>query len=60
MTTDRPTFEHRRTRSELDPRFQKIGISAVAAAARYPSESRNPAYAPVESNDTARAATAET
>jgi len=32
---------------ELDLRYGKIGISAVAAALRYQSDSRNPAYAPV-------------
>lgn len=30
----------------LDSRYGKIGISAVAAAMRYQSESRNTAYAP--------------
>ncbi|MEI7804212.1 MAG: hypothetical protein WCI56_02675 [Hyphomicrobiales bacterium] len=31
----------------LDGQYGKIGISAVAAAMRYQSEPRNPAYAPV-------------
>jgi len=31
---------------ELDARYGKIGISAVAAAIRYQGEARNPAYAP--------------
>ena len=31
----------------LDCRYGKIGISAVAAAMRYQSESKNMAYAPV-------------
>jgi hypothetical protein len=39
--------EQRRERAELDARYGKIGISAVAAAVRYQSDSRNPAYAPV-------------
>jgi hypothetical protein len=43
----RPRPEQRRERAELDARYGKIGISAVAAAVRYQSESRNPAYAPV-------------
>jgi len=30
----------------LDCRYGKIGISAVAAAMRYQSEPKNPAYAP--------------
>ena len=31
----------------LDGRYGKIGISAVAAAVRYQSDAKNPAYAPV-------------
>ena len=46
MESRRATPEQRRERSELDPRFGKIGISAVAAAMRYASERKNPAYAP--------------
>jgi hypothetical protein len=34
-------------RPDLDARYGRIGISAVAAAARYQHEYRNPAYAPV-------------
>jgi hypothetical protein len=30
----------------LDARYGKIGISAVAAAARYQGTAKNPAYAP--------------
>jgi hypothetical protein len=30
----------------LDRRYGKIGISAVAAAARYQGSAKNPAYAP--------------
>ena len=30
----------------MDARFGKIGISAVAAALRYSSDTKNPAYAP--------------
>jgi hypothetical protein len=47
MESRRATTEQRRERTELDPRFGKIGISAVAAALRYPSEAKNSAYAPV-------------
>ena len=47
----RPRPEQRRERAELDARYGKIGISAVAAAVRYQSESRNPAYAPVSPHD---------
>jgi len=32
--------------ADLDQRYGKIGISAVAAAIRYQSEARNPKYAP--------------
>ena len=38
MKSQRATPEQRRDRAELDPRFGKIGISAVAAAMRYQSE----------------------
>jgi hypothetical protein len=33
---------------DLDARYLRIGISAVAAAVRYQSDARNPAYAPSE------------
>ena len=33
--------------ADLDRRYGAIGISAVAAALRYQSEAKNPAYAPV-------------
>jgi hypothetical protein len=33
---------------DLDRRYGRIGIPAVAAALRYPSDSKNPEYAPVE------------
>ena len=32
--------------TELDRRYGRIGISAVAAAARYQGSAKNPAYAP--------------
>ena len=32
----------------LDSRYGRIGISAVAAAVRYQSEAKNPAYAPAK------------
>jgi hypothetical protein len=48
MNSQRAAPEHRRERAELDPRFGKIGISAVAAAMRYGSDARNPAYAPAK------------
>src|SRR5882724_2586099 len=60
MKSQRAAPEQRRERAEMDPRFGKIGISAVAAALRYASDSRNPAYAPashrvVEETDDAAA-----
>jgi hypothetical protein len=48
MNPQRATTEQRRERAELDPRFGKIGISAVAAALRYGGDARNPAYAPAK------------
>ena len=51
MNSQRATTEQRRERAELDPRFGKIGISAVAAAMRYGSDARNPAYAPAKPSD---------
>src|SRR3954468_11093182 len=44
MESRRVTSEQRRERTEHDARFGNIGISAVAAALRYQSESKNPAY----------------
>ena len=44
--SNRASPDQRRERAELDARFGKIGISAVAAAVRYKSESKNPLYAP--------------
>jgi hypothetical protein len=40
-----PAREH----PDLDRRYGAIGISAVAAAVRYQSDSKNPEYAPAES-----------
>jgi hypothetical protein len=47
MQSQRATPEQRREPAELGARFGKIGISAVAAAVRYQSDSRNTASAPV-------------
>ncbi len=46
MDFRRATSDQRRERADLDARFGKIGISAVAAAVRYRSDSKNPNYAP--------------
>ena len=35
----------------LEVRYGKIGISAVAAAVRYQSDGKNPAYAPSQTED---------
>ena len=48
MESRRATSEQRRQRTEIDPRFGRIGISAVAAALPYRSDAKNSAYAPVE------------
>ena len=40
-----------RESENLDGRYGKIGISAVAAALPYQSEAKNPAYAPVVHRD---------
>jgi hypothetical protein len=48
MMSQRATPEQKRERAELDPRFGKIGISAVAAALRYGSDAKNPRYAPAK------------
>jgi len=48
MKSQRAASEQRRDRAGLNPRFGKIGISAVAAAMRYQGEIKNPAYAPAK------------
>jgi hypothetical protein len=50
---DEPSQEKRPRPTELDRQYGKIGISAVAAAVRYQSDAKNPAYAPtaVRSDD---------
>ena len=48
MESQRATPEQRRERAGLDPRFGKIGISAVAAALHYPGDAKNPLYAPAK------------
>jgi hypothetical protein len=48
MANDEARFAVERT--PLDRRYGKIGISAVAAAARYQGAAKNPAYAPVAMN----------
>ena len=37
-------------RPDLGRRYGRIGISAVAAALRYQSDAKNPAYAPVDTS----------
>ena len=48
MKSQRATTEQRRERADIDPRFGKIGISAVAAALHYQSDSKNTLYAPAK------------
>lgn len=55
MKSQRATSEQRRERAELDARYGKIGISAVAAALRYQGGSKNPAYAPAKVRDSENA-----
>ena len=50
----RPTTKSPRNGPDLDSRYGKIGISAVAAALHYQSEAKNPAYAPVVPRDDQR------
>jgi hypothetical protein len=38
------------TRPALDACYGRIGISAVAAAARYQGDAKNPAYAPTSTH----------
>jgi hypothetical protein len=38
------------SRPALDACYGRIGISAVAAAARYQGDTKNPAYAPTPTN----------
>jgi hypothetical protein len=45
-----PTSDQRKA-EDLDGRYGKIGISAVAAALPYQSDAKNPAYAPVVHRD---------
>jgi hypothetical protein len=55
MTTKNAADSQRqRDDSNLDNRYGKIGISAVAAAVRYQSDAKNPKYAPVVPSDEAR------
>jgi hypothetical protein len=57
--SERASPDQRRERAELDARYGKIGISAVAAAIRYRSDCRNPVYAPAPpSNEPAEEAAA--
>ena len=53
--SERASPDQRRERAELDARYGKIGISAVAAALRYRSDSKNPVYAPAPPNANAPA-----
>lgn len=46
-TTQKATAKDNAKETALDRRYGAIGISAVAAAARYQGASKNPAYAPV-------------
>ncbi len=45
-----PDEERRRELTNLDHRYGRIGIPAVAAALHYTAATKNPAYAPVVNN----------
>jgi hypothetical protein len=45
--TEQNTVAAEEKETALDHRYGAIGISAVAAAARYQGAAKNPAYAPV-------------
>jgi hypothetical protein len=55
MNREHPASARRRERADLEERYGEIGISAVAAAVRYRSDARNPAYAPVAPDPDAHA-----
>jgi hypothetical protein len=44
---DAATLNAQRKGEDLDDRYGKIGIPALAAALPYQSDAKNPAYAPV-------------
>jgi hypothetical protein len=46
-TTQPRTDEGAPNRTDLDGRYREIGIPAVAAAVRYQSDRKNPAYSPI-------------
>jgi hypothetical protein len=46
----RDSAENTTQNAGLDRRYHEIGISAVAAAARYQGIAKNPAYAPAETD----------
>jgi hypothetical protein len=50
-STSAATVMRERKGEDLDGRYGKIGISAVAAALPYKSDAKNPAYAPVVPQD---------
>ncbi len=45
------SLESRQLEKELDRRYGRIAISALVAALRYRGETKNKAYAPVETRD---------
>jgi hypothetical protein len=51
--TAAPSNAPRKGGEDLDGRYGKIGIPAVAAALPYQSDAKNPAYAPVVHRDEA-------
>jgi hypothetical protein len=58
MNSQRESESAAKARSDanLDVRYGRIGISAVAAAIQYCPEQKNPAYAPAPARDDKRTA----
>jgi hypothetical protein len=50
IAEDEISGANRTSRPALDDRYGRIGISAVAATARYQGDAKNPAYAPTSTH----------
>jgi hypothetical protein len=55
MKREHPAPARNGDHTDLQEHYGEIGISAVAAAVRYKSDARNPAYAPVAPGSDAHA-----
>ncbi len=54
MTSNNAIQSPQQKDQDLDARYGKIGIPAVAAALAYQSDAKNPAYAPVVAREDKR------